>query len=188
MRVTTVASVWGDPIAMIFLFAILILGAALFLVLALRQRTAVRKEKRTRGIPEGLIVYSDLNVPAEPLFSKRSRLVGKPDYIVRHKNRYLPVEVKSGGQPHPQHSHMLQLAAYCQILEDASGEFVSEGILVYNNVPYTIAFDQQLRFELASVTSQMRESLHDGAVARNHQEPGRCKRCSLRRYCDDKVL
>jgi CRISPR-associated exonuclease Cas4 len=147
----------------------------------------VRREKRIRGIPEGLIVYSDLNVPAEPLFSQRSRLVGKPDYIVRHEDRLLPVEVKSGGQPHPQHSHVLQLAAYCQILEDVSGEFIPEGILVYNNVPYTITFDPQLRFELSSVMTQMRDSLHEGVMERNHQEPGRCKHCSLRQYCDDRV-
>jgi CRISPR-associated exonuclease Cas4 len=172
---------------MIVLFAILILGGVVFLVLAFRQRATVQKEKRARGIPEGLVVYHDLNIPAEPLFSKRFRLVGKPDYIVRHKDRILPVEVKSGGQSHPQKSHMLQLAAYCQILEDVSGEFVPEGILVYNTVSYTIAFDPQLRFELASVTSQMRESLQDGVVVRNHQEPGRCKHCSLRQYCDDRV-
>lgn len=166
----------------------LVFSGVILLVLAFRQWTSVRKEKRTRGIPEGLLVYSDLNVPAKPLYSPRFRLVGKPDYIVRHKDRYLPVEVKSGGQPHPQHSHVLQLAAYCQILEDISGEFVPKGILVYNTVPYTIAFDQQLRFELESVMNQMRESLRDGLLVRNHQEPGRCKRCSLRRYCDNKVL
>lgn len=169
------------------MFTILILSGIVFLVLALRQRVTVRKEKRAMGIPEGFIVYSDLNIPAEPLFSKQSRLVGKPDYIVRHEDRLLPVEVKSGGYLQPQHNHILQLAAYCQILEDVSGEFMPEGIVVYNTVPYTITFNPQLRFELASVTSQMRESLQDGVVIRNHQEPGRCRRCSLRQYCDDQV-
>jgi len=170
------------------LAGLLIVVAATLLALAFRIRCMVQNEKRTYGIPEGLILYSDLNVPAEPMFSKRFRLVGKPDYIVQNEDRYIPVEVKSGGQPHPQHNHVLQLAAYCQILEDVSGTFVPEGILVYNNVPYTIAFDPQLRFELASVMNLMRTSLYDGVVMRNHQEPGRCKRCSLRRYCDDRML
>jgi len=147
----------------------------------------VRKEKRAWGIPEGFITYSDLNIPAKPMFSHQARLVGKPDYIVRHKNHLLPVEVKSGGHVQPQRSHILQLATYCQILEDVTGEFISEGILVYNTVPFTIAFSPQLRYELAAVTSQMREALQDGVIARNHEEPGRCKRCSLRGYCDDQV-
>ena len=177
----------GDPVEIILVFVILMLSGIVFLMLAFRQRAVVRKEKRARGVPEGSIMYSDLNVPAKPLFSKQSHLVGKPDYIVRHKDRLLPVEVKSGGHGQPQQSHILQLAAYCQILEDISGEFVPEGIVVYNTMPFTIAFDPQLRFELNSVTSQMREALRDGVVERNHQEPGRCHHCSLRRYCDDRV-
>jgi CRISPR-associated exonuclease Cas4 len=168
-------------------FAILMLSGIVFLILSFQQRATVRKEKRARGIPEGSIMYSDLNSPAEPLFSKQSRLVGKPDYIVRQGNHLIPVEVKSGGHDHLQHNHVLQLATYCQILEDVSGEFIPEGIVVYNTVPYTIAFDPRLRFELASVTSQMREALLDGVVVRNHQEAGRCKHCSLRQYCDDQV-
>ncbi|HVQ01663.1 MAG TPA: Dna2/Cas4 domain-containing protein [Candidatus Thermoplasmatota archaeon] len=166
---------------------LLMLGAAVCFILSFRQLTMVRKEKRNQGIPEGRIVYSDLNAPAEPLFSHKSRLVGKPDYIVRQKERLLPVEVKSGGQSHPQHSHVLQLAAYCQILEDVSGEFIAVGILVYNTVPYTISFDPQLRFELNLVMTQMRDFLYHGALERNHQEPGRCAHCSLRWYCDDQV-
>lgn len=188
MYVNPFASFGGDSIEIVFFSGILILVAVAFLVIALRMRATVQNEKRTYGIPEGLILYSDLNVPAEPLFSKRFRLVGKPDYIVQNEDRYIPVEVKSGSQPHPQHNHVLQLAAYCQILEDVSGTFVPEGILVFNNVPYTIAFDPQLRFELASVMNLMRTSLYDGVVVRNHQEPGRCRRCSLRRYCDDRML
>ena len=130
-------------------------------------------KKKSYGIPDGLIVYSDLNVPAAPLFSKRSRLTGKPDYILRKENQCIPVEVKSGKGPHPHQSQVLQLAAYCQILEDTSGVFVPEGILVYNNVPYTIRFDPKLRFELESMMKTMRASLRSGVVKRNHHEPGK---------------
>jgi CRISPR-associated exonuclease Cas4 len=187
MRIHSFVYVRGDPIEVILVAGVLIVVAVTFLAVALKMQSTVRIEKRTYGIPDGLILYSDLNVPAEPLFSKRFHLVGKPDFIVQKEDRYLPVEVKTGGQPHPQPSHLMQLAAYCQILEDVSGAFVPEGILVYNNVPYTIAFDPQLRFELESVITLMRTSLHEGVVMRNHQEPGRCKRCSMRRYCDDHV-
>jgi CRISPR-associated exonuclease Cas4 len=188
MHVHSFDFIRGDPIEVILFAGLLSVVAVTFLAVALKMRSRVQNEKRTYGIPEGLILYSDLNVPAQPLFSKRFRLVGKPDFIVQKEDRYLPVEVKTGGKPHPQPSHLMQLAAYCQILEDVSGVFVPEGILMYNNVPYTIAFDPQLRFELESVINRMRTSLHDGVVMRNHQEPGRCKRCSMRRYCDDQVL
>jgi CRISPR-associated exonuclease Cas4 len=167
---------------------VLLLGALLVLAFGVWIRLRVRKDKKAHGVPEGTILYSDLNVPAAALFSRRFGLVGKPDYIVQKEKGYVPVEVKSGRGLHPQQNHIFQLAAYCQLLEDASGEFVPEGVLVYNNVPYTIAFDPKMRFDLESVMSSMRDSLKRGLVRRNHEEAGRCRHCSMRRYCSDPLL
>lgn len=177
----------GDPIAFLFVSIILMIGAILLITSAAWIRRSVRTKKKSYGIPEGLILYSDLNVPAAPLFSRRFRLTGKPDYIVRKENQCIPVEVKSGKGPRPHQSQVFQLAAYCQILEDTSGVFVPEGILVYNNVPYTIRFDPKLRFELESVMKTMRASLRSGVVKRNHHEPGRCHHCSMKQYCTDSI-
>ncbi len=161
------------------------IGAIFLIASAAWIRWSVETKKKSYGIPDGLIVYSDLNVPAEPLFSKRSRLTGKPDYILKKENQCIPVEVKSGKGPHPHQSQVLQLAAYCQILEDTSGAFIPQGILVYNNVPYTIRFDPKLRFELESMMKTMRTSLRSGVVKRNHHEPARCRHCSMKQYCTD---
>ena len=177
----------GDFIEILFLCILLIIGAIVLLMYAVSMRSLVREEKELLGIPDGIILYSDLNIPASPLFSKRSRLIGKPDYIVRKENHLIPVEVKSGGGLHPHKSQVLQLAAYCQILEETSEAFVPEGILVYNNVPYTIPFDPKLRFELESITKTMRASLRNGIVQRNHQALARCRYCSMKRYCNDAV-
>jgi CRISPR-associated exonuclease Cas4 len=164
------------------------IGAAAVLAYALWLRKRVRAGKKTYGIPEGTILYSDLNVPASPLFSRRYGLVGKPDYIVQKDEGFIPVEVKSGRGSHPQPNHMYQLAAYCQLVEDTAGVFVPEGILVYNTIPYTIAYDPKMRFDLESVMTSMREGLKQGVVARNHEEPGRCRQCSMRLYCSDSLL
>jgi CRISPR-associated exonuclease Cas4 len=169
----------------LFLSIILTISAIVLIASAVWIRWSVEKKKKSYGIPDGLIVYSDLNVPAAPLFSRRSRLTGKPDYILKKENQCVPVEVKSGKGPHPHQSQVLQLAAYCQILEDTSGEFVPQGILVYNNVPYTIRFDPKLRFELESMMKTMRASLRSGVVKRNHHEPARCHHCSMKQYCTD---
>jgi CRISPR-associated exonuclease Cas4 len=166
--------------------SIIFFVCAIFLIAwAIWLRMSIQKEKQSYGIPDGAIFYSDLNVPATPLFSRRYRLSGKPDYIVKKEKQYIPVEVKSGKGSHPHQSQMLQLAAYCQILEDTTREFVPEGILVYNNVPYTIRFDPKLRFELESIIKSMRMALRSGKVKRNHNEPGRCRNCSMRKYCQD---
>jgi CRISPR-associated exonuclease Cas4 len=186
MRSIAFIFVRGDLIDVILLIIFLSI-ALVFLSAAFRLRLTVKTEKRKQGIPEGLVLYSDLNVPAKPLFSRRFLLSGKPDYIVQRGSKYIPVEVKTGRQSHPQHSHVLQLAAYCQLLEDTSGVFVPEGVLVYNQVPYTIPFDPRLRFELTTVMHSMRTCLRDRVVERNHSEPSRCQGCSMKHYCSQRL-
>jgi CRISPR-associated protein Cas4 len=148
----------------------------------------LRKTKNRYQIPTGKITYSDLNIPAKPFFSPRYRLAGKPDYVLQKDHHYIPVERKSGSSSVPQHNHRLQLAAYCQLLEETYDGFVPYGVLVYNNTSYTIAFDPQLRFELELAITKMRISLKQGGVTLNHQEPKKCKSCSMRRYCAKKLI
>lgn len=178
---------WGGPIDIATVGIAFLILATVLIVYSTCIKSKVRTEKKAYGVPEGRILYSDLNTPATALFSKRFRLSGKPDYIIQKDDTYIPVEVKSGSGPHPHHSQILQLAAYCQILEDTSGEFVTEGILVYNNVPFRIPFDPKLRFELESVIRTMRGALRTGEVQRNHEEPRRCVNCSIKQYCSDSV-
>jgi CRISPR-associated exonuclease Cas4 len=178
---------WGDFIELLFLGIFLIICAIIIFLNAIRIRFSIKDNKKSLGIPDGKILYSDLNTPAKPFFSKRSRLVGKPDYIVKKNNFYIPVEVKSGLNPHPHRSNLLQLAAYCQIFEDIFGEFVSEGILVYNNQKHIIPFDPKLRFELGLNIKAMRASLRKGVVQRNHEDISRCRYCSMKKYCSDPV-
>ena len=150
------------------------------------HKNVINKKKKYR-IPDGEITYSDLNIPAKPLFSKRYRIAGKPDYIVKKNNQYLPIELKSGSYPNPQKNHVLQLAAYCQLLEDNYRAFVPYGIIVYNNSDYKIPFDPRLRFELESVINKMRSLLKSGRIVLNHNDPGKCRFCSMRNYCKDKL-
>jgi CRISPR-associated exonuclease Cas4 len=166
----------------------LFLCAVFFLSLSKKiHRTAIQKKKQYR-IPDGKITYSDLNIPAKTLFSKRYRLAGKPDYIVKKNNHYIPIEVKSGSYPNPQRNHILQLATYCQLIEDNYRDFVPYGIIIYKNSDFKIPFDPKLRFELESVINKMRGSLKNGKAVLNHNEPGKCRFCSMRTYCEEKLV
>ena len=151
-------------------------------------RRNVKKLKIKHKIPDGKITYSDLNTIAKPLFSNRYRIIGKPDYIIKKNNFYVPVEVKTGFHNKPRKNHVFQLAAYCLILEDNYGKFVPYGILVYNNTSqqYNIPFDPKTRFELDSIIKKMRKELRTGEIKVDHKDPRRCKSCSMRDYCDKK--
>jgi len=181
---------WGDHIvAPLLYFSIILLGAALMtFIIAKRLSKEAQKTRNQYRIPNGQITYSDLNRPARPLFSRRYRLTGKPDYIVRTTNGYIPVEIKSGGYANPQNNHIMQLAAYCQLIEEQFSSFVPHGVLVYNNQDYKIQFDPKLRFDLETVIKQMRKSLETKKPSVNHNDSAKCITCSMKSYCLDKLI
>jgi CRISPR/Cas system-associated exonuclease Cas4 (RecB family) len=105
------------------------------------------------------------------------------------QNRYiLPVEVKTGNHKVPQKNHILQLAAYCQLIEDNYGGFVPYGVLVYDDTyQYKIPFDPKIRFELETTINKMRYSLKTGKITMNHSDIRRCRACSMKKYCNIKI-
>lgn len=173
----------------VFFVALLLLFlAGIFFLLSKKITIKVSKTKMEHGIQDGKITYTDLDIPAEPLFSRRLGIVGKPDYIVETGNQLIPVEVKTGNPNLPYKNHVLQLAAYCQILEDVYGKQVPYGVLVYDNgVQYRIPFDDNLRFELNYTIQKMRIAIETGMITRNHKEPQRCIYCSMKEYCKSRL-
>ena len=177
---------------MISPFAIVIMvGLAIFFLIVSKyiKNKTVRIRKK-HNIPVGKITYSDLNTLAKPLFSKRYQITGKPDYIIKKNKHYIPVEVKTGYHYELKKNHTFQLATYCQLLEDVYGGLVPYGMIVYNDTgqQYQIPFDPKLRFELESTINKMRQELKTGKVARNHQDPHRCKNCSMKSNCNMKMV
>jgi len=85
-------------------------------------------------------------------------------------------------------NHIFQLATYCQLIEDTYGIFVPYGRLVYNDSDFVIPFDPKLRFELESVISRMRDSIYSGFIEINHNDKNRCRSCSMRKYCSEKLI
>lgn len=148
----------------------------------------VKKLKKKHKIQDGKITYQDLNKPAKPFFSKRYGITGKPDYIIKKNNYFIPIEVKTGVYDRPQKNHILQLIAYCHLLEENSGRFVPYGMLVYSDISeHKIPFDPKIRFEFESTIKNMRQIMKTGIITRNHNDLFRCKNCSMRSYCDTKI-
>jgi CRISPR-associated exonuclease Cas4 len=168
---------------MLFVAAMLLLALALGLLLwGWRQR-------QQSGVPEGKIIYSDTGAwrrNDRPLFSNRYRLTGKPDYLVRQGGEIIPVEVKStqlrGRRPYA--SHVMQLAAYCLLVEDVLGVRPSHGILKYADVTLRIDYDEALRQALLATIQAMRRASGRRDIPRNHNDAIRCRYCGYRGACD----
>ncbi|HEY0605003.1 MAG TPA: CRISPR-associated protein Cas4 [Herpetosiphonaceae bacterium] len=167
------------------MIAYLLLACAVgLLVLALRLR-------RATGIPWTRIQTSDTSGwrrAEEPLVSQRYGLVGKPDYVLETRGGLIPVEVKPGRKATaPYESDLMQLAAYCLLIEDTTGRAPSYGLLRYAQQTFKLPYTEALRAELLELIEEMRQNRSAQDVARSHDSAARCRGCGFYADCDDRL-
>jgi CRISPR-associated exonuclease Cas4 len=147
------------------------------------------RRKKALGLPSGRITYADTSrwgPVEEPLFHRSLGLTGRPDYLVRQGEQYIPVEVKSSrisGSPYD--SHIYQLAAYCLLVENAFGTRPAYGILHYPNRTFAIDFTPQLEDALLDLLEEMRSQDREAEIHRSHESAARCLRCGYRSTCEE---
>jgi CRISPR-associated exonuclease Cas4 len=120
-----------------------------------------------------------------PLVGRHYGLVGRPDYVVRRGRRLIPVEVKPGRHAaQPYQSDMMQLAAYCLLIEETTGQRPPYGILRYAEATFHIPFDRRLRAGLLELLVEMRVAAANQADRRSHTQVARCRSCGFFEQCD----
>jgi CRISPR-associated exonuclease Cas4 len=164
---------------------VLLLLAALLGWWALRLR-------RSTGLPWARIVASDTAAGRplqKPLFAARYGLTGKPDYLLRQGIYSIPVEVKPGrSAAQPYQSDLMQLAAYCLLVEETSERAPPYGILRYANASFRLAYTPAVRADLLALLDEMRDLLDAADCARSHDEPARCCGCGFVAVCDEALV
>jgi len=165
------------------LLAVCLLCLAAGLLLLWRSRAG---QART-GLPPGEIIYADTGdwmACERPLFSNRHRLTGRPDYLVRAEGHIVPVEVKSTkGLQSPYESHLLQLMAYCLLVEETERHAPSHGLVNYPDRTFRIPYTLEARSRLIELLAEIRAGLQADDVPRSHCDPRRCQYCGFRSYC-----
>jgi CRISPR-associated exonuclease Cas4 len=168
-------------------------GLALVLIFFGWRLTRQSREARLRaGIPVGRVIYADSQSwrrTAQPFFSDRYRLVGKPDYLVETGAGLIPVEVKSSSGPTiPYVGHLLQLAAYCLLVEEVTGQRPPQGLIQYQDKLFEVDFTLDLRRELFETLAAIRTDREQAQVSRSHDNPAKCGRCRFRGVCDESLV
>lgn len=163
------------------------LGIVLLLLLVVAFLWAGGLRRRT-GLPEGDVIYTDTGTwypNVEPLYDDDLCLVGKPDYLVEEGDgMVIPVELKSGRAPdEPREGHVLQLVAYCMLVETNFGIRPSYGILQYKDRAFAIDYTEALEDDFLDILAAMREDMFEPDVDRDHNDWRRCARCGLRNHC-----
>jgi CRISPR-associated exonuclease Cas4 len=164
------------------------------LAIALWLALRARRGQQQSGLPQGRLVYADMgrwSAVAQPYFSQRYRLAGKPDYLVDSDDGLTPVEVKhtdapAGGQAYA--SHIMQLAAYCLLVEETHGETPSYGLIRYNDATIRIDYTPRLRSRLLDLLEEVRAGRGLANVGRPHSDAARCRACGVRHACGAEAL
>jgi CRISPR-associated exonuclease Cas4 len=169
-----------------------VLAFLFFLACAALVLALARRGRAQTGLPQGRVIYADTGGwqrPQRPLFSQAFRLTGKPDYLVTEGAGVIPVEVKSGRAPaQPYRSHVLQLAAYCLLVEEHYGRRPDYGIIKYADRAFEIDYTPPLAQELLATLEDMRADLAAGDAPRNHDDPRRCAACGHNGWCEQRLL
>lgn len=172
-----------EAIALVWL-----IGASFFLyrsIGALEVARATRQKYKVRGD----LVYVDSEAARPKLFvSKKYGLSGRPDAVVMEGEHHIPVEIKTGRVPRgPLFSHILQVVAYCVLLEEEYGKAPPYGIVRYGDTNYEIEYNPDQKGLLLQKLDEMRAAIAKGEAHRNHNRPGKCVHCSRRGVCPERL-
>jgi len=169
------------------------LGIGLILLaLALGLWLWSRSLAEAAGLPEGKVIYTDGGTwfgNDDILISRQLRLAGKPDYLVEEVDGMIvPVELKSKKAPkEPYEGHILQLAAYCLLVQENYNVRPHYGIIQYKDRAFAVDFTADLEEDLLDVLADMREDLYEQDVDRDHNDWRRCSRCGVRAHCNQRL-
>lgn len=166
---------------LLFPFLLLFLGIAL-LVISRQRRLALLT------LP-GKLVYQDTREePGTTLYAHTYRLKGRPDFLIRQGEATIPVEVKMGRTPeYPFPGHVMQLVAYCVLVEENYSVRPPYGVIRYPERQFTIDFTEELREQLIAMLADMEAKRGAEGVPRSHNNPRQCAACGFRDLCDQRL-
>ncbi len=165
-----------------------LIGASFFLYRSIGA-LGIALATRERYHVKGDLVYIDSAAEKPKLFvSKRHGLSGRPDAVVMDGEHHIPVEIKTGRVPRgPLFSHILQVVAYCFLLEEEYGKAPPYGVIRYGETNYEIEYNDDQKKLLLQKLAEMRTSIAKGEAHRNHTRPGKCVHCSRRGVCPERL-
>lgn len=170
-------------VLLLVLLAIVLIG---FILLAISGRS----ERMRYSVPAGKDQYSDMESSGKVLRSRRFALTGKPDRIIRRKNKLVVYEFKSTRGSKPRTGHILQMGTYFIILEEMYPDYdVDYGILKYQDHTFRIENTTRLREDVLAIADQIRaSSMVPDFPVRNHSNPAKCLRCPFRESCSQSLI
>jgi CRISPR-associated exonuclease Cas4 len=136
------------------------------------------------------VQYSDDEKTASLLIDPASGLRGRPDQIVIIDSEFIPVEQKTGKVPaKPHDSHVLQVLAYAALVGTTTGKTPPYALLRYGQDSlHQIPWDEPNQERLFGAVKEIQQVMANGGAKRNHEREGKCRNCSRRYACDERLI
>lgn len=169
----------------------LLVGASYWLKRSLSLEREIKDTKNEMDIEGKELEYVDrVKEKSKMMKSMKYHLRGRPDYILNIDGDKVPVEVKSGRVPEgPFFSHVIQIAAYCFLIEEDMGETPPYGLVRYGSeTEYEVEYDEELKELLLEKVGDMRDIIKKEEAHRNHSREGKCRNCSRREICSESLV
>ncbi len=151
-----------------------------------QERRLIEEYQRMLDLPEGELVYEDMDGQGEALISEQVPLLGKPTYVIKLEDgRLAPIEVKKTEQNElkPAGHHVLQIAAYCLILEDYAELPPLYGILRYSDREFTVEYTPALRKKVIRLLEEMALCNERQPPPLQKQKATKCRACIFKPVC-----
>jgi CRISPR-associated exonuclease Cas4 len=182
---------------LLLLFALLV-ALVLWVLASGRREAAYRKA----GLPpDSVVTAADLEtygfLQGATLRDSEWGLAARPDIILLDADDAIPVEGKrlpTGRRlDAPWPSHRVQLGVHFMVCE--ADHYVRrrprEGWIRYFDdagriaQEFRVPNDEALKQEVLAAVSGIRKRLQGGEVHRSHENPGKCRGCSVRHACEE---
>ncbi|OYT59000.1 hypothetical protein B6U81_06835 [Thermoplasmatales archaeon ex4484_30] len=166
---------------------LMIISANIFFYYSLYiSESILRKKIKYARMDENITYVGEKD--SEEFISEKYGLRGKPDYVIEKDGEFIPVEEKTGRVPKgPLFSHMIQIIAYCMLIEDSMKKKPPYGILKYNGNVYRITYDENLKEVVMQLRENLLHAMKKGEAHRNHSREGKCRNCSRREICPERL-
>jgi len=144
--------------------------------------------KKVKYVPlRGEIEYVGSNRKGEEITSEKYGIRGTPDYVIKIDDDNIPVEEKIADIKQPLLHHVIQITAYCMLVEDRYGVPPPYGIIKYKNAQFKIPYEKRWKDMVLEMREKMLRDMERGGAHRNHNNIKKCRKCSYREKCPESM-
>jgi len=175
-----------------------LIGAVFFFWRGMHQKRVAENGMSDLSLPTEakVVVHDDLELRkgSKPLTSSKHFLIGTPDIILEENGLKIPAEVKTGRiPPKPHFSHVMQLSAYILLTDVNYKQETPYGYIDYapgkiERKRFKIEWDLMTKALVLSKVSEIREADRTEVAHRDHDREGKCRNCSRRQGCPEKLV